>query len=75
MTEDKTDRVEWKDGVKYQWDKRGMCFVSVHFGNAPLPQWEEWNSACGQGYSGQRWQMLWGLPFFKPPAASRWITA
>ncbi len=54
-----SDRVEWKDGVKYTWDKRGMCFVSIHVGNAPLANWEEWNAECGRRFSGQRWQFVY----------------
>lgn len=56
---DAEDKVEFKDGVKYTWDKAGRCFVSCHMSNAPLPQWDEWNALCEQGFSGQRWQMVW----------------
>jgi len=44
--DDRTVRTEWKEGVKYTWDRKGMCFVSIHVGNAPLSNWEEWNSEC-----------------------------
>lgn len=55
----KTVREEWKDGVKYTWDAKGMCFASIHVGNAPSVAWEEWNGKCKEWFSGQRWQFIY----------------